>query len=81
MIDVKERARLGVNQFCVDCARTPFGGGMRCLECFQLRVRVRAGEHEAAERPSYATYAMGCRCRDCKRASAEYTRKRRAKAA
>ena len=42
MMDVKERARLGVNQFCVDCARTPFGGGMRCLECFQARCYERS---------------------------------------
>ena len=80
MMDVKERARLGVNQFCVDCARRPFGGGMRCLPCFQARARAKAGDHIVAEPPSNGTYAGGCRCRECRKAQAAYQRRRRARA-
>ncbi|HEY7823345.1 MAG TPA: hypothetical protein VIG24_10945 [Acidimicrobiia bacterium] len=74
---LKERCQAGVNTACVDCGSSPFGGGMRCLSCFQSLARQRAGEHTIAEPPSYGTYTMGCRCRDCKRASANYTRLRR----
>ena len=77
-MNVVELARAGENRRCIVCADLPFGGGLRCLPCFQARARENAGEHRASERPSYATYASGCRCRACKRESAEYTRRRRA---
>ena len=73
-------ARVGRNSRCVDCSAAPLFGGLRCLSCFQLRARVRAGEHVGSERPSLSTYAAGCRCRHCKQASADYQRARRAAA-
>lgn len=76
-----ELAREGLNRSCVECGTYPFGGGLRCLPCFQARARQNAGEHTSSEPVSYATYAMGCRCRGCKKASAAYTRRRRQKAA
>ena len=72
-----ELAREGLNRSCVDCSDVPLFGGMRCYPCFYRKVVERRGEHEADGPPGYATYVAGCRCRDCKAASAAYTRKRR----
>jgi len=76
-VSAAELARAGLNMSCVDCGASPFGGGMRCLGCFQARARKRAGEHTSSEPVSYSTYAGGCRCRGCKKASADYKRKLR----
>jgi hypothetical protein len=34
-------AQKGENRCCVDCGDRPWGGGMRCLPCFQQRCRDR----------------------------------------
>jgi hypothetical protein len=74
-----ELCQAGLNRECVDCGETPFGGGRRCLPCFQVRAEQNRGEHVASEPPSSGTYSSGCRCRDCKDAAAEYTRQLRAR--
>jgi hypothetical protein len=74
---VIERARAGTNQFCVDCAERPWGGGMRCLPCFQLRVKRNAGtEHLCVRHPPGAScyQICRCRCRECKDAKLEYAK-------
>ena len=63
-------ARIGRNSRCVDCSAAPLFGGLRCLRHFQLRVLQNRGEHITAERPSVGSYQAGCRCRDCRAASA-----------
>ena len=63
-------AQIGKNPACVDCDDVPLFGGMRCLTCFQSRVRANRGEHVAPNPPSAAGYSNGCRCRDCRAASA-----------
>jgi hypothetical protein len=40
--------QLGRNTRCVDCGDLPFGGGMRCLTCFQHRVSVRLDDGDGA---------------------------------
>jgi len=39
---VRLDAQLGQNSNCVDCGQKPYGGGMRCLPCFQVRCDIRA---------------------------------------
>lgn len=72
-----ELCNAGLNRECVQCGLEPFGGGMRCLACFQKRAMTNRGDHVADVPPSNSTYSAGCRCRDCKLASAEYQRQRR----
>lgn len=74
-----ELCQAGLNRACVDCGAVPFGGGRRCLTCFQDRADRNRGEHVANEPPSATSYSQGCRCRECKLASAEYARERRAR--
>lgn len=74
-----ELCRAGLNSSCVDCGEQPFGGGMRCLSCFQERANRNRGEHVANVPPSNSAYGQGCRCRDCKLAAADYQRDRRAR--
>ena len=74
-----ELCRAGLNGECVDCGDRPFGGGRRCLECFQRRAMSARGEHVGSGPPSNAGYSNGCRCRDCKVAAADYQRERRAR--
>jgi hypothetical protein len=68
-------AQLGQNSNCVDCGAKPFGGGMRCLRCFQVRCDARAelrrslpSVHECTvHRPSMYCYkACQCRCSGCR---------------
>jgi hypothetical protein len=42
--------QLGQNRSCVDCGDSPWGGGMRCLPCFQRRVEVRRAALERQPR-------------------------------
>ena len=79
MTTLDELCQAGLNRACVDCDSVPFGGGRRCLECFQARAIANRGDHVHSEPPSQAGYSLGCRCRDCKAASAEYARERRAR--
>lgn len=83
-LSLLERCRAGLNQDCVDCGAAPLFGGKRCGDCFLLRVDARRGweEHQFyGEAATVATYARGCRCGDCRRASADqqaiYRRARR----
>lgn len=40
-VGVEALAQKGANRCCVGCGDPPFGGGMRCLPCFQQRCRER----------------------------------------
>jgi hypothetical protein len=62
----------GLNRSCVDCGDRPFGGGMRCLDCFNVRCQSKADSvpHQFPDPATYGTYVKGCRCRDCRAASA-----------
>jgi len=79
---VEEWARAGENPACVDCGDLPLFGGMRCLDCFQSRCdrRKESEPHQYAEPPSYGCYVKGCRCRECRAASATVKRRNRLKA-
>jgi hypothetical protein len=75
--------QLGQNHNCVDCgAVRPFGGGMRCLPCFQVRCEERAARlgHACLKHAAGAScYKMcQCRCGECRDAIAMYARQRRA---
>jgi hypothetical protein len=76
---LKRDAQLGQNRCCVNCGDRPFGGGMRCLPCFQKRVDEKAGEHTLEVPPGLTAYKYGCRCRRCRIASAKSQQRRRAK--
>jgi hypothetical protein len=78
---VEEMARTGSNPECVDCADVPLFGGLRCLECFQLRCdkRRHATPHKFVDPPSYGGYVKGCRCGECRSFSAYAKRRERAK--
>jgi hypothetical protein len=39
-------AQKGENRCCVDCGDRPWGGGMRCLPCFQRRCKERQEQLE-----------------------------------
>jgi hypothetical protein len=58
--------------------RHPWGGGMRCLPCFQQRVKRNAGTEHLCVRhlPGASCYQIcRCRCRECKDAKLEYAKK------
>ena len=78
MTTLDEMCRAGLNRECVECGEAPFGGGRRCLSCFQARAIANRGDHVASQPPSSSTYSSGCRCRACKDAAAASTRERRA---
>jgi hypothetical protein len=79
---LKRDCQLGQNFNCVDCGQKPYGGGMRCLTCFQVRCEERAeksahacGKHAAGT----SCYSMcKCRCGECRDAIKMYARQRRA---
>jgi hypothetical protein len=78
--------QLGRNTRCVDCGDLPFGGGMRCLTCFQHRVSVRLDTETAhecvAHMPSTNCYrTCRCRCRECREAVTEQKQRARRKVA
>jgi hypothetical protein len=78
--------QLGRNTRCVDCGDLPFGGGMRCLTCFQQRVKVRLdeeGTHECGKHQQSSTCYRACRCRcgGCRRAVADEKARERRKVA
>ena len=75
----------GTNRTCVDCGERPYGGGMRCLTCFQNRVEDRRAsepQHDCGRhRQSRTCYrTCKCRCRGCQAFSAEAKRVVRARA-
>ena len=80
-MNVTRLAQQGTNTRCVDCQARPLFGGMRCLDCFHVRVKDKQGTHVSDQPPSYSSYQGGCRCRECRRASADYSKARRVKAA
>ena len=41
-VGLRQLAQEGRNRACVDCYREPYGGGLRCLPCFQVRCRERS---------------------------------------
>jgi hypothetical protein len=73
--------QLGQNTECVDCGDSPYGGGMRCVPCFQKRVDEKAGSHTMEVPPGLTAYKYGCRCRRCRVASARDQQQRRKAAA
>jgi hypothetical protein len=85
-VGLQRRCQEGTNDTCVDCGDSPFGGGMRCLECFQRRVNVRLdeeGTHECGKHSQSSTCYRACRCRcgGCRRAVADEKARERRKAA
>jgi len=82
---VKLDAQQGINRNCVDCGQQPYGGGMRCLPCFQLRCDMRAAQlrktsevHTCVKHdPSPGCYVRcQCRCAGCRAAKSEYAKER-----
>jgi hypothetical protein len=72
-----ELARAGINRTCVDCGDRPWGGGMRCLDCFQARCDRNAGtEHLCVRHPPGASCYQICRCRcgECREWKRAYAR-------
>jgi hypothetical protein len=81
---VEEWARAGENPACIDCGDKPLFGGLRCLDCFQVRCERRqesAPKHKFVDAPSHWGYNRGCRCRDCMDATLVVKRRNRAKTA
>jgi hypothetical protein len=80
---VEEWARAGENPACIDCEDVPLFGGLRCLECFQVRCdrRRNSTPHDFIDPPSYGCYVRGCRCSECRRFSARIKQRNRAKTA
>ena len=74
---VMEMARLGTNPACVDCGDVPFGGGMRCWDCFKARCApAEKVEHVCTKHVSgVACYTIcRCRCDECREAKSVYTK-------
>lgn len=74
VLTLVERCQAGLNQDCVDCGARPLFGGRRCHDCFLLRRDARRGpdEHRFYGEPATVrSYQRGCRCADCRKASAE----------
>ena len=69
--------QLGRNESCVDCGDTPYGGGMRCIGCFQKRVDEKSGTHTSLLPTGVQAYQEGCRCRRCRIAAARFDTARR----
>ena len=69
--------QLGRNRSCVDCGDEPFGGGMRCLTCFQKRCDERQGTHMSDREPGVSAYTDGCRCRRCTIAASKARKEQR----
>ena len=72
--------QLGLNGSCVDCGDVPFGGGMRCLWCFQVRcdrrqvdLLAQGGPHYCLRHePSLRCYKdCECRCDRCRECYSE----------
>ena len=80
-MNLLELVRAGQNKTCVDCSDVPFGGGMRCLRCFNLRTTRNAGTEHLCVRhqPGASCYQIcRCRCEGCREAKRMYARVRRA---
>ena len=75
-MNVRELAREGLNTVCVDCSDFPWGGGMRCLKCFQAAAlrRKEVTEHRCIRHdPSPTCYQLcRCRCDECKESKRAY---------
>jgi hypothetical protein len=69
--------QLGRNTACVDCGHRPYGGGMRCVPCFQKRVDEKSGTHTSHLPTGVQAYEGGCRCRRCRIAAARFDTARR----
>lgn len=77
-------ARLGRNESCVQCGSPPLFGGLRCHDCFLSRVEAKRGssDHAFPDKPAtVGTYIAGCRCWECRKASAESRKRQRREAA
>ena len=71
---VKALAQAGENLRCVDCGNDPLFGGMRCLQCFQSRVKSRLLEaHKCKLHEPGSTCYTKCRCH-CAACRAEVAR-------
>ena len=68
-MSAQQLARTGENTHCVDCYAKPLFGGMRCLPCFQKRVKDKLVLHGCGIHPPSAwCYSdCGCRCEGCRR--------------
>ena len=83
-LTLRQLCNAGLNQACVDCGDAPLFGGLRCLDCFQIRCDSRKGSDEhlfTAKVPSMTTYRDGCRCAECREISARYQRHYRSRVA
>lgn len=78
--EVVERARLGLNEVCVDCGGVPLGAGLRCTDCY-FRVagkgRAKCGTDAGYQRH----YRLGeSACLSCADAHSEALKVRRRRA-